>query len=156
MKNHLKLMATCVLVSAMAAAQAQTATASGDATGKSTVPHRAARKATPKRPSVETEIQQLREDMESQINQLKQQLNDSNAQLQAAQQQAAAANAAAAIHRVIKFPRPILPPLKSPYSALHLELLLLTSSYLLASYGFATTSFCTSRSSSKSKSEYRS
>ncbi len=96
MKNHLKVMATCVLVSAMATAQAQTATASGDATGKSTVPHRAARKVTPKRPSVETQIQQLREDMESQINQLKQQLNDSNAQLQAAQQQAAAANAAAA------------------------------------------------------------
>jgi hypothetical protein len=96
MKNHLKVMATCVLVSAMATAQAQTSTASGDATGKSTVKHRAARKVTPKRPSVETQIQQLREDMESQINQLKQQLNDSNAQLQAAQQQAAAANAAAA------------------------------------------------------------
>src|SRR6201996_334990 len=96
MKNHLKVMATCVLVSAMATAQAQTSTASGDATGKSTVPHRAARKVTPKRPSVETQIQQLREDMESQINQLKQQLNDRDAQLQAAQQAAAAANAAAA------------------------------------------------------------
>src|ERR1700744_3782057 len=93
MKNHLKVMATWVLVSAMATAPAQTATASGDATGKSTVRHR---KVTPKRPSVETQIQQLREDMESQINQLKQQLNDSNAQLQAAQHQAAAANAAAA------------------------------------------------------------
>jgi TolA-binding protein len=96
MKNHLKAMATCVLVSAMATAQAQTATASGSATGKNTVRHRTARKVTPKRPSIETQIQQLREDMESQINQLKQQLNDSNAQLQAAQQQAATANAAAA------------------------------------------------------------
>ena len=95
MKNHLKAMATCILVSAMATAQAQTSTASGSATGKSTVRHRAARKVT-KRPSVETQIQQLRDDMETQINQLKQQLNDSNAQLQAAQQQAAAANAAAA------------------------------------------------------------
>ena len=95
MKNHLKAMATCVLVSAMATAQAQTTTPSGNATG-STVRHRAARKVTPKRPSVETQIQQLREDMESQINQLKQQLSDSNSQLQAAQQQAAAANAAAA------------------------------------------------------------
>jgi hypothetical protein len=95
MKNHLKAMATCILVSAMATAQAQTTTASGSATGKSTVRHRAARKVT-KRPSVETQIQQLRDDMETQINQLKQQLNDSNAQLQAAQQQAAAANAAAA------------------------------------------------------------
>jgi hypothetical protein len=96
MKNHLKMMATFVLVSAMATAQAQTTAASGDATGKSTVRHRTARKVAPRRPSVETEIQQLREDMESQINQLKQQLNDSNAQLQAAQQQTAAANAAAA------------------------------------------------------------
>ncbi len=95
MKNHLKAMATCILVSAMATAQAQTTTASGSATGKSTVRHRTARKVT-KRPSVETQIQQLRDDMETQINQLKQQLNDSNAQLQAAQQQAAAANAAAA------------------------------------------------------------
>jgi len=96
MKNHLKAMATCILVSAMATAQAQTTTASGSATGKNTAQHRAARKVTPKRPSVETQIQQLRDDMETQINQLKQQLNDSNAQLQAAQQQAAAANAAAA------------------------------------------------------------
>jgi hypothetical protein len=96
MKNHLKAMATCILVSAMATAQAQTTTASGSATGKDTARHRAARKVTPKRPSVETQIQQLRDDMETQINQLKQQLNDSNAQLQAAQQQAAAANAAAA------------------------------------------------------------
>src|SRR5882757_6159361 len=95
MKNHLKAMATCVLVSAMATAQAQTTPASGSATGKSTVRHRAARQVT-KRPSVETQIQQLRDDMETQINQLKQQLNDSNSQLQAAQQQAAAANAAAA------------------------------------------------------------
>lgn len=96
MKNHLKAMATCVLVSAMATAQAQTTTASGSAASKSPAQHRTARKVTPKRPSVETQIQQLREDMETQINQLKQQLNDSNAQLQAAQQQAAAANAAAA------------------------------------------------------------
>src|SRR5882757_7525331 len=96
MKNHLKAMATCILVSAMATAQAQTTTASGSATGKSPAQHRTARKVTPKRPSVETQIQQLRDDMETQLNQLKQQLNDSNSQLQAAQQQAAAANAAAA------------------------------------------------------------
>jgi uncharacterized phage infection (PIP) family protein YhgE len=95
MKNHLKTMATCVLVSAMATAHAQTTTGAGSATGKGTVRHRAAGKA-PHRPSVETQIQQLRQDMESQINQLRQQLNDSNAQLQAAQQQAATANAAAA------------------------------------------------------------
>lgn len=93
MKNHWMAMATCVLVSAMAGAHAQTTPATGT-TGKTPARHRAARK--PARPSVETQIQQLREDMETQINQLKQQLNDSQSQLQAAQQQAAAANAAAA------------------------------------------------------------
>ncbi|HEX4582185.1 MAG TPA: hypothetical protein VH139_09000 [Acidobacteriaceae bacterium] len=93
MKNHLKAMATFVLVSAMATAHGQTTTPSGTANGKTTVRHP---RKVERRPSVETEIQQLREDMESQINQLKQQLNDSNSQLQAAQQQAAAANAAAA------------------------------------------------------------
>jgi hypothetical protein len=95
MKNHLKTMATCVLVSAMATGHAQTTAASGDATSKSTVRHKTAGKA-PHRPSVETQIQQLREEMETQINQLRQQLNDRDAQLQAAQQSAAAANAAAA------------------------------------------------------------
>jgi hypothetical protein len=95
MKNHLKTMATCVLVSAMATAQAQTTAASGSATSKSTVRHKTTGKAA-HRPSVETQIQQLREEMETQINQLKQQLNDRDAQLQAAQQQADAAKAAAA------------------------------------------------------------
>src|ERR1700758_4974690 len=95
MKNHLKTMATCVLVSAMATGHAQTTAASGDATGKSTVRHKTTGKAA-HRPSVETQIQQLRDEMETQINQLRQQLNDRDAQLQAAQQAAAAANAAAA------------------------------------------------------------
>jgi Skp family chaperone for outer membrane proteins len=94
MKNHLKAMATCILVTAMATAHAQTATSSGSAGTKKTVRHRTTKK--PARPSVESQIQQLRQDMESQINQLKQQLTDSQSQLQAAQQQAAAANAAAA------------------------------------------------------------
>lgn len=92
MKNHLMAMATCVLMSAMATAQAQTT--SDTASGKAPAHHRTVRKAA--RPSVETQIQQLREEMETQINQLRQQLSDSQAQLQAAQQQAAAANAAAA------------------------------------------------------------
>jgi Skp family chaperone for outer membrane proteins len=94
MKNHLKAMATCILVTAMATAHAQTATSSGTAGTKKPVRHRTTRK--PARPSVELQIQQLRQDMETQINQLKQQLTDSQSQLQAAQQQAAAANAAAA------------------------------------------------------------
>lgn len=93
MKNHLKAMATCILVTAMASAQAQTATNTGSA-GTKTVRHRTTKK--PARPSVELQIQQLRADMETQINQLKQQLSDSQSQLQAAQQQAAAATAAAA------------------------------------------------------------
>ena len=81
MKNHLKAMATCVLVSAMATGHAQTTSAGGSATGTKPVRHRTAQKVA-KRPSVETQIQQLRDDMETQINQLKQQLNDSNTQLQ--------------------------------------------------------------------------
>src|SRR3954453_7276330 len=95
MKNHLKAMATCVLVSAMATAHAQTTAASGSAAGKSTTRHKTTAKAA-RRPSVETQIQQLREEMETQITQLRQQLNDRDAQLQAAQQQADAAKAAAA------------------------------------------------------------
>jgi hypothetical protein len=91
MKNQLKTMATLVLVSAMATAHAQQTTA---ASGQSTARHKTTAKA--RRPSVETQIQQLREEMETQINQLKQQLNDRDAQLQAAQQQAEAAKAAAA------------------------------------------------------------
>ncbi len=93
MKNHLKAVATCVLITAMATAHGQT-TQPSTTTGKKTVRHKTARK--PARPSVESQIEQLRQDMETQINQLKQQLTDSNAQLQAAQQQATAANAAAA------------------------------------------------------------
>ena len=99
MKNHLMAVATCVLMSAMATAHAQTTQASGTAAGKTsktTARHRTTHKAAVKRPSVETQIQQLRTDMETQIDQLKQQLTDSNSQLQAAQAQAAAANAAAA------------------------------------------------------------
>ena len=89
MKNHLKTMATCVLVSAMAAAaHAQTTATSGGTAGKSTAQQKTTGKAA-HRPSVEKQIQQLREEMETQINQLRQQLNDSNSQLQAAQQQAA-------------------------------------------------------------------
>ena len=93
MKNQLKAVATCVLITAMATAHGQTTQAGGTAAGRKTVRHKTARRAP--RPTVESQIQQLRQDMESQINQLKQQLTDSNTQLQAAQQQAAAANAAA-------------------------------------------------------------
>jgi ABC-type phosphate transport system auxiliary subunit len=61
---------------------------------------RALRASMLKKPSVEKQIKdmhdQLQAEMQSQINQLKLQLSNSIAQLQGAQQQAAAANAGAA------------------------------------------------------------
>jgi hypothetical protein len=94
MKNQLTTLATLALVSAMSAGLAQT-TASGTT---SKTPHKSttARKApVPKKPSVESQIQSLREDMQTQIQQLKQQLSDRDQQLQQAQQAATAAQAAA-------------------------------------------------------------
>jgi TolA-binding protein len=96
MKNRLKTLATLALVSAMSAGLAQT-TASGTAstTQKRTTTRRP---VAPKKPSVESQIQSLRDDMQNQqgqIQQLKQQLSDRDQQLQQAQQAAAAAQAAA-------------------------------------------------------------
>ncbi len=94
MKNQLTTLATLALVSALSAGMAQT-TASGTT---STTSHKrtTARKApVPKKPSVESQIQSLREDMQTQIQQLKQQLSDRDQQLQQAQQAAAAAQATA-------------------------------------------------------------
>ncbi len=94
MKNQLKTLATLALVSALSAGLAQT-TASGttsSSTHKRTTPRKA---PVPKKPSVESQIQSLREDMQNQIQQLKQQLSDRDQQLQQAQQAAAAAQAAA-------------------------------------------------------------
>jgi TolA-binding protein len=94
MKNQLKTLATLALVSALSAGLAQT-TASG--TTSTTHKRTTTKKApVPKKPSVESQIQSLREDMQTQIQQLKQQLNDRDQQLQQAQQAAAAAQAAAA------------------------------------------------------------
>ena len=95
MNIQLKTLATLALVSALYAGQAQT-TATGTTSTSSTT-HKTTRKAAaPKKPSVESQIQSLREDMETQIQQLKQQLADRDQQLQQAQQAAAAAQAAAA------------------------------------------------------------
>lgn len=101
MTNHLKTLATCVLVSAMAAsAQAQT-TAGGAAAQKPTsrtTARRTSRKAVPRKPSIQSQIEELRTGMEQQaqqMQQLRQQLADSNAQLQQAQQAAQAAAASA-------------------------------------------------------------
>jgi hypothetical protein len=93
MNIRLKTLATLALVSALYAGQAQT-TATGTTSTSSTT-HKTTRKAAPKKPSVESQIQSLREDMETQIQQLKQQLADRDQQLQQAQQAAAAAQAAA-------------------------------------------------------------
>ena len=94
MKNQLKTLATLALVSALSAGLAQT-TASG--TTSTTHKRTTTKKApVPKKPSVESQIQSLREDMQTQIQQLKQQLSDRDAQLLQAQQAAAAAQAAAA------------------------------------------------------------
>jgi hypothetical protein len=96
MKNQLKTLATLALVSALSTGLAQT-TASGTTSTSSTTHKKTARKpVVPKKPSVESQIQTLREDMQTQIQQLKQQLSDRDAQLQQAQQAAAAAQAAAA------------------------------------------------------------
>jgi hypothetical protein len=94
MKNQLTTLATLALVSALSAGLAQT-TASGT-TSTTTHKRTTARKApVPKKPTVESQIQSLREDMQTQIQQLKQQLSDRDQQLQQAQQAAAAAQAAA-------------------------------------------------------------
>jgi hypothetical protein len=94
MKIPLKTLATLALVSAMSAGLAQT-TASGTAPTKRTTTRKP---VAPKKPSVESQIQSLRDDMQNQqtqIQQLRQQLSDRDLQLQQAQQAAAAAQAAA-------------------------------------------------------------
>jgi hypothetical protein len=96
MKLQLKTLATLALVSALSAGMAQT-TASGTTSTTSTTTHKRTTKKppVPKKPSVESQIESLRQDMNSQIQQLKQQLSDRDQQLQQAQQAAAAAQAAA-------------------------------------------------------------
>ena len=91
MNTNLKALASLVLASAVIAGHAQTA--------PTTKAHAAAKKKTvPAKPSVESQIESLREQMNSQnsqIQQLKQQLTDRDAQLQQAQQAASQAQAAA-------------------------------------------------------------
>lgn len=87
-----KALASLVLVSSLAAGNAQTTASNAGTTTRKT--HRAA----PKRPSVQSQIEELRQDMDAQrtqIDSLKQQLSERDTQLQQAQQSAAAAQAAA-------------------------------------------------------------
>jgi hypothetical protein len=93
MTNTLKALATLALTAAMATGFAQTAASSP------TTPKKVHRKpAAPKGPSVQAQIEELRQQQQAdhgQIDTLKQQLADRDAALQAAQQAAAAAQAAA-------------------------------------------------------------
>src|SRR5579883_171253 len=90
MKTNLKALASLVLASALVAGHAQTA--------PNPPVHAAKKKAVPAKPSVQSQIEALREQMDSQnaqIQALKQQLADRDAQLQQAQQAASQAQAAA-------------------------------------------------------------
>lgn len=96
MNTNLKALASLVLVSALAAGNAQTTADSASTTTTKTTARKTHR--APKGPSVESQLEELRRDMDaqrSQIDSLKQQLSDRDSQLQQAQQSAAAAQAAA-------------------------------------------------------------
>jgi hypothetical protein len=95
MNTNWKALAGLLLVSTLAAGNAQTTTDSANTTKKTTArrAHRVVR-----RPTVESQIEDLRKDMDaqrSQIDSLKQQLSERDSELQQAQQSAAAAQAAA-------------------------------------------------------------
>ncbi len=95
MKNQLKTLATLALVSALYATQAQITATGTKSPTSATHKRTTTKKPVVKKPSVEDQIQSLREDTQAQIQQLKQQLSDRDTQLQQAQQAAAAAQAAA-------------------------------------------------------------
>ena len=91
MTNKLKALAILALIMAVAAGYAQT-------TASSPKPVHHKKPAAPKGPSVEAQIEELRQQEQSdrgQIDSLKQQLSDRDAQLQSAQQAAAQAQASA-------------------------------------------------------------
>jgi hypothetical protein len=93
MTNKLKALATLALTMAVTAGYAQTTASTPGTPAK--VHHR---KPVPKGPSVESQIEELRQQEQSdrgQIDSLKQQLSDRDSQLQAAQQAAQQAQAAA-------------------------------------------------------------
>jgi Skp family chaperone for outer membrane proteins len=88
MKTNLRVLATLALAITFPVANAQT-------TSSGTTAKKKAHAAAPKGPSVQSQIDSLRNDMQNQIQTLKQQLADKDAQLQQAQQSAAAAQQAA-------------------------------------------------------------
>jgi hypothetical protein len=93
MKTNLKALVGLALALIVTAGNAQTA--ASNSTPTSTPKKKVHRKAEPAGPSVQSQIDSLRTDMQTQIQTLKQQLSDKDAQLQQAQQAAAAAQAAA-------------------------------------------------------------
>lgn len=97
MKINWSALAGLMLASTLAVGNAQTTADSASTTTK-TATTRKAHRVVHKGPSVESQIEQLRQDMDAQrtqIDSLKQQLSDRDSQLQQAQQAAAAAQAAA-------------------------------------------------------------
>jgi TolA-binding protein len=93
MTKNLKALATLALAATVAVGYAQST--AGSPTPKRSVHHR---KPVPKKPSVESQIDELRQEMESQrgqIDTLKQQLSDRDTQLQQAQQAAQSAQQSA-------------------------------------------------------------
>lgn len=96
MKSNLMAVASLVLVSALTG-QAQTAASTGGSTSAKMSACKAHhhRPKAPTKPSVEMQIESLRQDMETQIQALKQQLADRDAQLRQMQQSAAQAQATA-------------------------------------------------------------
>ena len=99
MKPSILSIATAILGAALLSPQhnlqAQTASSAAPAKAKTTTRKRAHRPVKPAKPSIESQIQSLREDMQNQIQTLQQQLTASQSQLQQAQAAAAAAQAAA-------------------------------------------------------------
>lgn len=91
-------MPLAMIALSLAAATMYAQTTASSASGKKTVHHRASTAAREHKPSLESEIEELKgemQDQRGQINALKQQLSDRDAQLQRAQQSAAAAQQAA-------------------------------------------------------------
>jgi hypothetical protein len=91
--NKLKSAAAVCLAASVVVAYA--CTGGGMARAQTEAHHARRRSPAPAKPSVEEQIEQLREQMQSQIDELKQELAGRDAQLQQAQQSAAAAQAAA-------------------------------------------------------------
>jgi TolA-binding protein len=98
MNTNLKALATLLLASTVAVGYAQSTASSTDSTPHKATARKTHRKPVEKKPTVESQIEELRQELQSQhgqIDSLKQQLTDRDTQLQQAQQAAQAAQQAA-------------------------------------------------------------